>query len=335
MEPVVFKDDYAIVNHRLGGRTFHHVVDLKKEKIFVEEELPTKFNTVKEFSTFIRALRKEELWPCRYQFMLDAAKSKGINIDEESILNPMRRYDQFFCANMYGQTQHLVYSIMTHLFCEKVVVDTPDGETFDLEFNRANIDIVHHILQYCTKRDIGFQIVPETKLPAIKTISHKPKHSIVTEIVGGPFKTIFRQVVDANNDKFVAEELPKMFSTADDVARFVYSLRNVDVWPCRFSSIMKAAIDKGIDLSSEREQQIILYSIKRYDKKFGTKLYGKTEALALQTIASYQNARVVGIDIDRKVFGIVFDLNILPDLVLSHHSIMTIHPASPITLSFP
>jgi hypothetical protein len=62
---------------------------------------------------------------------------------------------------------------------------------------------------------------------------------------------LMHQVVDTSIEKdFVEKELPTRFSNIKEFKEFVRGFKNVQILPCRYSYMVKAAVDKGIDVTS-------------------------------------------------------------------------------------
>ena len=60
---------------------------------------------------------------------------------------------------------------------------------------------------------------------------------------------LMHQVVDTSIEKdFVEKELPTRFSNIKEFKEFVRGFVNAQILPCRYSYMVKAAVDKGIDV---------------------------------------------------------------------------------------
>lgn len=128
-----------IVNHEVPHGYFHHVVDVENEEKFVAEELGSKFDNQEQLKNFITSLKNVRIWPCRFQHILDMAKTKGIPTgDQVDLLNLIwtdcHAIDEPTCI---GKTQEYAFLIGENL-TNTYIIGEWNGQAYKIK-SRCNI----------------------------------------------------------------------------------------------------------------------------------------------------------------------------------------------------
>jgi hypothetical protein len=142
---------------------FHHLVDVSKEDLFVEKELPSLCETQEKMLSFLKSLKEVEVWPCRLQKIVDVAIAKGFTPPKmdtlyDTIQRPSKHRggSSAIGAMTMGATDEKIQSMISDAKQCKLVIELDDGE-YMIYCPQASIKRI--VMKHCNEEHEPYRIV--------------------------------------------------------------------------------------------------------------------------------------------------------------------------------